>query len=179
MSAPDDPILIGLGANLPNPGYGGPRKTLEAAVKAFPEHGLKVVKRSAWYESSPVPPSDQPWFVNGVAVIETALRPREVLVQLLAIEQAFGRQRGEKWAARTLDLDLLAYGAEVVEHLERPGQPAVTVPHPRLQDRRFVLVPLKDVAPDWRHPVTGKTLDTLLAELLDPGEVRLIDRAKG
>ncbi len=177
MSAAKGPILVGLGANLPS-AEGGPRETLEAALKAFPEHGLRVVKRSPWYESSPVPPSDQPWFVNGVAVVETALDPQQVLQSLLAVERSFGRQRGERWAARTLDLDLLAYGDQVIDLPAEEGRPAVTVPHPRLQDRRFVLLPLKDVAPDWRHPATGEGIDALIAALADPGEVRRLDPAK-
>jgi 2-amino-4-hydroxy-6-hydroxymethyldihydropteridine diphosphokinase len=177
MSAEKGPILIGLGANLPS-AQGGPRETLEAALKAFPDHGLTVIRLSPWYESSPVPPSDQPWFVNGVAVIGTALDPREILESLLAVERAFGRQRGERWAARTLDLDLLAYGDHVVDLPASEGRPAVTVPHPRLHDRRFVLLPLKDVAPDWRHPATGETVNALIAALDDPGEVRRLDPVK-
>ena len=177
MSAEKGPILIGLGANLPS-AQGGPRETLEAALKAFPDHGLTVIRRSPWYESSPVPPSDQPWFVNGVAVIETALDTREILESLLAVERAFGRQRGERWAARTLDLDLLAFGDQVVDLPASEGRPAVTVPHPRLHDRRFVLLPLKDVAPDWRHPATGETVNALIATLDDSGEVRRLDPVK-
>ena len=178
MTAADDPILIGLGANLPGPDHRSPRETLEAALAAFPGHGLRVVKLSPWYESSPVPPSDQPWFVNGVAIIETELGPQETMTALLAVEQAFGRQRGERWAARTLDLDLLAYRDLIVNRPATATHPAVTLPHPRLQDRRFVLAPLKDVAPDWRHPETGKGVDSLLERLDDAGEVRLLDPAK-
>jgi 2-amino-4-hydroxy-6-hydroxymethyldihydropteridine diphosphokinase len=178
VTAEDDPILIGLGANLPGPDHRSPRETLEAALEAFPSYGLRVVRRSPWYESSPVPPSDQPWFVNGVAVIETDLSPQQALAQLLAVEQAFGRQRGERWAARTLDLDLLAYGARVVDEPATAEHPAAHVPHPRLQDRRFVLLPLKDVAPNWRHPRTGEGIDALIEALTDPGEVRLLNEAK-
>ena len=178
MTAEGDPILIGLGANLPGPDHRSPRETLEAALEAFPSYGLRVVGRSPWYESSPVPPSDQPWFVNGVAVIQTELSPQETLAQLLAVEQAFGRQRGERWAARTLDLDLLAYGARVVDEPATAEHPAAHVPHPRLQDRRFVLLPLKDVAPNWRHPGTGEGIDALIEALTDPGEVRLLNEAK-
>jgi 2-amino-4-hydroxy-6-hydroxymethyldihydropteridine diphosphokinase len=174
----DRPILIGLGANLPSPDHGGPRDTLEAALAAFPGHGLTVAKRSPWYESSPVPPSDQPWFVNGVASVETALAPHEVLAELMAIEREFGRKRGERWAARTLDLDLLAYGDRVLNRPARGTFPAVILPHPRLQERRFVLMPLRDVAPDWRHPATGEGLDALFSALEDPGEVRVLDSGK-
>ncbi len=172
MAAADDPILIGLGANLPGPDHRSPRETLEAALDAFPEHGLRVVRRSRWFKSSPVPPSDQPWFVNGVAVIETELNPQETLARLLAVETAFGRQRGERWAARTLDLDLVAYGSRLIDEPATERHPAVQVPHPRLADRRFVLLPIKDVAPDWRHPATGIGIDALIEGLTDPGEVR-------
>ena len=178
MNTADDPILIGLGANLPGPDHRTPKETLEAALAAFPEYGLRVVRRSPWYESSPVPPSDQPWFVNGVVVIETELSPQETLAQLLAVEHAFGRQRGERWAARTLDLDLLAYGSRVIDEPATLEHPAAEVPHPRLQDRRFVLLPLKDVAPDWHHPRTGEGIDALIEALSGPGEVRLLDTGK-
>ena len=178
MNTADDPILIGLGANLPGPEHRTPRETLEAALAAFPSYGMRMVGLSRWYESSPVPPSDQPWFVNGVAVVETDLSPQETLARLLAVEHAFGRQRGERWAARTLDLDLLAYGSRVVDEPATAGHPAAEVPHPRLQDRRFVLLPLKDVAPDWRHPRTGEGIDALIEALSDPGEVRVLGTGK-
>jgi len=164
-------ILVGVGANLPHPRYGPPRATCGAALATLAEApGVTVAGRSRWYRSAPVPASEQPWFVNAVARLETALDPAGLMALLLATEQAFGRRRGEPNAARTLDLDLLAYGELVIGERGRgaPGAgqpPALTLPHPRLHQRAFVLLPLRDVAPTWRHPVTGAGVKALIAAL--------------
>lgn len=149
-------IFVALGANLSSPVHGGPRETLEAAVLALGAAGLRVAARSAWYETAPVPMSDQPWYVNGVVRIETALAPAQVLEALHGIEAAFGRVRDMVNGPRVLDLDLLAHGGTVSE-----GWPVL--PHPRLHERAFVLRPLADVAPDWRHPVSGLDIPAMLA----------------
>lgn len=143
-------ILIALGANLPHPVHGCPRATCEAALAALEAAGVAVAARSPWYESAPVPASDQPWFVNGVARVETELDPAALLALLHDIERRFGRVRGAPNAARILDLDLLAYGDRVTAPDAVPA-----LPHPRLCERAFVVLPLADLAPDWRHPVSG------------------------
>ncbi|HUC61967.1 MAG TPA: 2-amino-4-hydroxy-6-hydroxymethyldihydropteridine diphosphokinase [Alphaproteobacteria bacterium] len=154
-------IYIALGANLPSARWGAPRATLEAALAAFPAAGLKVARRSRWYGSKPVPASDQPDYVNGVAAIETALAPRPLLERLHAIERDFGRVRGARNEARVLDLDLVAY-----DDLVRDGSDGGPIlPHPRLGGRAFVLLPLRDLAPQWRHPATGTALADLIAAL--------------
>lgn len=153
-------ILIGLGANLPHPVYGLPRRTCEAALSAMDSAGLRVLCRSRWYESEPVPPADQPWFVNGVAEVTTTLGPGELLERLHGIEAAFGRVRRQANEARILDLDLLAYGRLV----SAPGESPV-LPHPRLAERAFVVLPLAELAPDWRHPVSGLSARELAAAL--------------
>lgn len=117
--------------------------------------------RSRLYRSAPVPPSDQPWYVNAVARIETDRSPRDLLALLHRIEAAYGRERREVNGARTLDLDLLAYGDVVL----RGGDGAPVLPHPRMHQRAFVLLPLREVAPDWHHPVLGQTVDDLIAAL--------------
>ena len=89
-------ILIGLGANLPSPFHGEPRQTLEAALATFAEHGIELLRRSRWYRSAPMPPSSQPWYVNGVAVVRTALGPPALLAALNRIEAGCGRVRGSK-----------------------------------------------------------------------------------
>ncbi|MCM0019537.1 MAG: 2-amino-4-hydroxy-6-hydroxymethyldihydropteridine diphosphokinase [Tagaea sp.] len=151
-------ILIGLGANLPG-AFGAPAEAIEAALAALDRAPCRLVARSRLYESPPWPqPSDQPWYVNAVARIETALAPEALLDRLHAIEREFGRERGARNAARTLDLDLLDF-----DGIARAGAP--TLPHPRLTERAFVLRPLRDVAPDWRHPADGRTLPQLLAAL--------------
>lgn len=143
-------ILIGLGANLTHPRHGSPRQTCEAALTALGKGGVKILRRSRWYESAPVPESDQPWFVNGVAELLTDLDAAALLERLHGVEAEFGRVRRSVNEARLLDLDLLAYGRQV----SAPGAVPV-LPHPRLGERAFVVLPLAEMAPDWRHPESG------------------------
>ena len=156
-------ILIGLGANLPSTS-GPPRATCEAALGRMEAEGLRILARSAWYESAPVPISDQPGFTNGVAHVASALPPVDLLRLLHKIEATFGRVRGRKNAARSLDLDLLAYGDLA------STDPRSHLPHPRLHERAFVLWPLREIAPEWRHPVSGLTVQQLI-DRLPPGEI--------
>ena len=155
-------ILIGLGANLPSPA-GPPQQTLEAALAALAEAGIALERRSAWYRSAPLPAGDQPWYVNGVVSVATRLAPVELLGLLHRVEARFGRMRRERNEPRVLDLDLLDHDG--VLRQETP-----VLPHPRLHERAFVLLPLADIAPDWRHPANGASLATLIAAL-PPGQV--------
>jgi 2-amino-4-hydroxy-6-hydroxymethyldihydropteridine diphosphokinase len=139
--------------------YGPPRAVLEAALEALRRHGLTVVRRSRWYRSPPWPPSDQPWYVNGVAELETELPPERLLEILHAVEAEFGRERGARNAARVLDLDLIDWHGTVRE------TPPPQLPHPRMHSRGFVLLPLAELAPDWRHPESGAALSELIAAL--------------
>lgn len=157
-------ILVALGANLPSKA-GPPRATLGAALAALAVSGVQIESVSAFYETEAWPDPDDPVFVNAVARISTELPPRELMTVLHEIETSFGRKRSEKNSPRTLDLDLIDYDGRVEE-----GPP--TLPHPRAGGRAFVLVPLKDVAPDWRHPVTGETVEALLAKLGGASAVR-------
>ncbi len=153
-------ILIGIGSNLPSERYGSPLETCRAALAAVEAAGIAIRRRSRWYESAPVPPSGQPWFVNAVAEVETSLTPEALLATLHAIEERFGRVRRERNEARLLDLDLLAY-----DDLVRDGASGPVLPHPRMHERAFVLLPLTELAPDWRHPVTGARIADLVAKL--------------
>jgi 2-amino-4-hydroxy-6-hydroxymethyldihydropteridine diphosphokinase len=156
-------IFVGIGSNLAALDYSSPLETAEAALADLPGIGATLRARSAWYESEPVPRSDQPWFVNAVVEIATESAPAELLARLLALEARFGRARSVRDAARTLDLDLLDYDGLQCSTAD------LTLPHPRLHERRFVLMPLCEIAPGWRHPHLGLTAAELLARL-PPGQ---------
>ena len=156
-------ILVALGANLPTARHGAPAEGLDAALDALAECGIRLVARSRWYRSAPLPPAAGPWFVNGVVRIETVLPPVPLMARLLAVEAAFGRRRSVAGASRPLDLDLLDYDGQVIDHDGDDGGPALVLPHPRIAQRAFVLAPLVEVAPEWRHPVTGANATALLA----------------
>jgi len=154
-------IFIALGSNLASPRYGDSRATLEAALGQIDEsRGLCLLRRSRWYQSAPWPPSDQPFYINGVAEVASELAPDQVMAALHAIEAAFGRTRQVVNEARILDLDLLTFHDLVTEEDAWP-----VLPHPRMAERVFVLRPLAELAPQWRHPVRGETAATLLSRL--------------
>jgi len=167
-------ILIGIGSNLAS-AYGPPRETCAAALKALASEAVEIVAHSRWYRSSPVPMSDQPWFVNGVAAVTTDHSAPSLLHTLHAVEAAFGRpstetRAAERNAARILDLDLLAYG-----DLVRDGPEPPVLPHPRLAKRAFVLLPLREIAPEWRHPVSQLEVAALIEALDQEGIVQPLD----
>ncbi len=160
-------ILIGIGSNLTSPA-GPPPQTVRAAVGAMARHGLAVRRCSSLWHTPPYPRSAQPWFTNAVVEVATPLSAAQLLQKLHDIERQFGRKRRIKWAARPLDLDLLDYhgtilGAEAdgADHLSRP----LILPHPALESRNFVLKPLYEIAPAWRHPVSGRRLTEILNSL--------------
>ena len=152
-------VLIALGANLPS-ALGTPLQTLVAVLGEFESRGIEIDRRSRWYKSAPVPVSSQDWYINGVISVKTTLGPEDLLALLHRIEDEFGRTRGERNAARVLDLDLIAYG-----DLVRQGGQAPELPHPRMHDRAFVLLPMADIVTDWVHPVSGATLSDLIAAI--------------
>ena len=155
-------ILIGIGANLNSPSYGEPRSTCGAALEFLTKAGLLITARSRWYKSAPVPVSDQPWFINAVIQVKAAPKPEKLMELLLYTEKNFGRSRSEVNEPRVLDLDLIAYN-KLILSLDNSDAPNLNIPHPRLQDRAFVLMPLNDIAPNWRHPVKNLNLDEMIA----------------
>lgn len=153
---PDESAVVALGSSLA--GDHESRETLlEAALRQFADLGLTVLARSGWWESAAWPDPSAPAYLNGVALLAPDPGPEDMLAALHAIERAFGRARGEANAPRTLDLDLIAHGSTV---LDGPG---LVLPHPRAHERRFVMGPLAEIAPAWKHPVYGGSAKMMAA----------------
>lgn len=150
------------------PGVGDPRNVMAAALQVIDANVITVTARSPWYRSAPIPPSGQADFINGVISLETGLDAGSLLAAFHEIEAQFGRRRGVRNAARTIDIDLIDYDGMVVYP---PGgqESGLTLPHPRLQERAFVLLPLRDIAPDWTDPRDGRGIAELIAAL-PPGQ---------
>lgn len=161
----DQEVVIALGSSLAGE-FRSREALLEAAVAALPAQGLHVVARSGWWRSAAWPDPSQPAFLNGVAVAHTRHAPEAALAALLAVESEFGRRRGERNAPRTLDLDLIDYAGEVIQ------APGLVLPHPLAHRRRFVMGPLAEVAPEWRHPVLGETAAELAATAPDGADAQ-------
>ena len=177
-------VLIALGANQPSQ-VGPPQQTLALALERLAEMGLRVLKSSLFYHTPSFPKGNGPDYVNAAAQLEVALEAQSILAALHEVEGEFGRERVQRWGQRTLDLDLIAIDDEVhpdpatfyvlrdlppQDQAERTPEQLI-LPHPRLQDRAFVLVPLADVAPTWRHPVLGQTV-AAMRDALDPADLR-------
>jgi len=166
--------LIALGSNATSR-HGSPLETLEKALAIFDRAPLRLVAKSRFFLTPFVPAGGGADVINAVALVETALKPEVLIGHLHAIEAAFDRARGARWTDRTLDLDLLAMGDRVLpdratvarwmalpfERQKREAPDGLILPHPRMQDRAFVLVPAADVAADWPHPLTGQTISQM------------------
>ena len=169
--------LVALGSNQTFDGL-GPSRVLEAAIAALEAAGFVIRARSRYYNTPAFPPGSGPDFVNAVIEVETGGDAAAVLAQLHAVEAQMGRQRVVRWGVRTLDLDLIAMGDAVLPdaqthqywrelplEVQKTATPAqLILPHPRLAERAFVLVPLMDVAPDWVHPVLGLSVMDMLEQ---------------
>jgi 2-amino-4-hydroxy-6-hydroxymethyldihydropteridine diphosphokinase len=152
---------IALGSNL-----GDSRQILATALTCLDDTpGIKLMARSQWYLTAPVGPP-QPDYLNGCALLNTNLTPPELMQTLLQIETRLGRVRRERWGARTVDLDLLLFDDVILT------APELTIPHPRMRDRAFVMIPLMEIAPNWQDPVTGQSI-AVLAQALDRRDVQL------
>lgn len=163
-------FLIALGSNVAVEGE-TPRDLVARAIDAVSDAGMEVTAQSAFYQTPCFPAGVGPDYINAAASLQSPLTPLQVLARLHTVEAAFGRERAQRWGNRVLDLDLLAWGDAVMPdpethrhwrdlpaHQQRVRAPdELILPHPRLQDRAFVLVPLAEIAPEWRHPLLGHT----------------------
>lgn len=152
----DEAVIIALGGNIAGE-FGSSEALLEAALVRLGEAGLPHIRRSSWWRSAAWPDPTLHEYRNGIAIVEARLSPEETIRTLFGIEAMFGRERGVKNAPRTLDLDLIAHGRTL------SGAPEMILPHPRAHERLFVMGPLAEIAPDWRHPRLGKTARDLAA----------------
>lgn len=160
-------IILGLGANLDSM-FGAPEETIRHCVEILPEHGIKVIAFSSIWKTAPVPVSDQPWYKNAVCMVETNLMPSDLLQVIKGIEHEFGRVRTVQNAPRVIDLDILCYN-----NLEIADD-NLQLPHPRMHERAFVLYPLREVAPNWMHPVSALHIDALINDLPSEQEIELL-----
>lgn len=158
-------IFLGLGSNV-----GDRRATLDSGICALEAPDLHVLRISPVYETEPQGLREQEWFLNLVVEAETTLFPRQLLQRIRRVERSFGRKRGVPNGPRTLDIDILFFARSTIHTLD------LQVPHPRYAERRFVLAPLADLAPDWRDPLTGKSMRFLLDDLQGQ-KVRLVEPA--
>ena len=157
-------ILVALGSNMPGP-WGTPRDTVLCAIAELKRFPLKLVAISQLLTTKAFGVENQPDFINAVAVVETALAPESLLRKLHMIERAAGRKRGRRWGPRTLDLDLLAYH-NLKKRQQGLAQKLLVLPHPGIAQRSFVLKPLGEVAPQWRHPMSQKSVADMLRAVM-------------
>lgn len=156
-------VYLGIGANLVPEGYDSLYQGLEDVVHHIKQEH-EVIECSRWFVSAPVPISNQPDFMNMVLAIKTDLPAFDLLTCIHNLEAKFGRVRTKRNAARVLDIDVLGYGDDIID------SPHLTIPHPRLAERAFVLLPWLDIAPDWSHPVLGLTVAEMAKALGDGDE---------
>lgn len=160
---PETRFLIALGSNQRHVRHGAPRRVLSAALAELDQQGLRVVKHSKTLTSRPVGPSNRS-YANAAAIIKTELQPRDLLSLLKFIESRFGTRRGQAWSQRVLDLDIILWS----EGPFSANDPPLTIPHPMMRERPFVLQPAAEIAPDWRDPLSGLTIAQIASRKTRP-----------
>ena len=156
---------IAIGSNICNPRD----NCIEAICEMSKNDSIKIISKSSFYQTSPISPIKQEWFINAVVKINTSLTPIKLLTNLLNIESSMGRVRKEKWGPRLIDLDLLFYDNQIL------NEEKITIPHPEISKRNFVLIPLCEIAENLNHPTLKKNIKTLLQESTDNAKVRKLN----
>ena len=151
-------ILVAIGSNLNSKSFGSPEQNCNAAIDMLRKY-FEVAQYSSFYKTEPIPKSEQPWFVNCIVNIKSKISPSRILDTLLEIELQFGRKRNRKNEARVIDLDLIAYNSLIIKSLK------LTLPHPRMHLRKFVIQPICDINKNWIHPISKKKAFEILKEL--------------
>jgi 2-amino-4-hydroxy-6-hydroxymethyldihydropteridine diphosphokinase len=154
-------VYLSLGSNM-----GNRAENIARAIAALGPHGVRVTQESSSYETEPLEVKDQPWFLNCAIEAETELSPERLMQVLLGVEREIGRERGVPKGPRLIDMDILLYGSEIVK------QPGLEIPHPRMAERKFVLVPLAEIAGEMNHPTAMMTIAEMLDATADRSEVR-------
>jgi 2-amino-4-hydroxy-6-hydroxymethyldihydropteridine diphosphokinase len=158
-------VFLALGSNL-----GDREFYVTHAINSLARYGIEIVSVAGIYETEPKDVTNQPWFLNTVVQAKTKRTPQKLLQATLSLERMNQRVRLEPKAARTLDIDIIFYGSRIVD------EPDLKIPHPRFSERKFVLVPLVEIAPDFVDPVTGRTISLILRACTDSSEVRLLKK---
>lgn len=156
-------IFIALGSNISGP-WGNPRQAVLRALQEMQKFPLKLIRVSTLIETKPFGILNQPNFVNAVAIIETALSPDSLIRKLHRIEHEAGRRRRRRWGPRTLDLDILDYKG-IIRPAQKRNAKALILPHPAIAERNFVLEPLQEIAPNWKHPGSRKSALVMIQKL--------------
>jgi 2-amino-4-hydroxy-6-hydroxymethyldihydropteridine diphosphokinase len=155
-------IFLGLGSNLPSK-YGDRFANINLAISCLDGYGIKVIKKSSFYETPSYPNNENPKFINAVILVETTLPPVDLMSVLIFIEKKLERKRGKKNDPRTCDIDIIDYNSEILNL--RYNNLELTVPHKELTSRNFILFPLQEISPTWKHPKTKEIVSVLLQKL--------------
>ena len=157
-------IFLGLGSNLPSK-YGDRFTNINLAISSLEGYGIKVIKKSSFYETPSYPNKENPKFINAVILVETILPPIDLMSVLIFIEEKLERKRGKKNDPRTCDIDIIDYNSQILNL--RYNNLDLTVPHKELTSRNFILFPLQEITPTWKHPKTKEIISVLLQKLND------------
>ena len=157
-------IFLGLGSNLPSK-YGDRFTNINLAISSLEGYGIKVIKKSSFYETPSYPNKKNPKFINAVILVETILPPIDLMSVLIFIEEKLERKRGKKNDPRTCDIDIIDYNSQILNL--RYNNLDLTVPHKELTSRNFILFPLQEISPTWKHPKTKEIISVLLQKLND------------